>query len=115
MPVLDFDKAFEKQPSEQLTIRLEVAKLFSSLVVSGYALSAADLKVFDSTGTDVTATMVSGAPTIDAVNNYVFALIINGTDGKDYFGRLKTTWIKATQPDQKPESDFLIQVRQKGF
>ncbi len=115
MQVLDFDAALEKQPSEQLTIRLELAKIYSSLVVSGYVLATADLKVFDSEGTDVTATMVSGAPTIDAVNYYIFTTMIAGTDGKDYYGRLKTTWTKASQPDQKPECDFLIQVRQKGF
>lgn len=115
VPVLDFDISFQKQPSEQLTIRLDLGQILSSLVASGYALSAADLKVFDSSGTDVTASMVSGAPTIDAVNNYVFALIIDGTDAKDYFGRLKTTWTKAGQPDQVIETDLLIQVRQKGF
>ncbi len=115
MPVLDFDKAFVKQPSEQLMIRLELANLFASLVKSGYALSAAVLAVFDTSGTDVTATMVSGSPSVDANNKYVFVTIIAGTDNSDYFGRLRTTWTLGGQTDQKPESDFLIQVRQKGF
>ena len=115
MPVLDFDKSFDKQPGEELTIRLELANLFESLVVSGYALSAAEVKIFDSAGLDVSASMISGVPSIDAINNYVFVTMIDGTDAKDYFGRLKPTWTKAGQPDQKPECDFLIRVRQKGF
>ncbi len=113
--MLDFDRPIEKQPSEQLTYRFELASIFNSLVVSGYALNAAEVKIFDSTGLDVTASMISGVPSIDAMNNYVFATIIDGMNATDYFGRLKTTWTKLGQPDQKPESDFLIRVRQKGF
>jgi len=113
--ILDFDKSFDKQPSEQLTIRLELQNIYDSLVKSGYVLSSADLKIFNSSGQDVTETMLSGGISLDVTLNYVYATIINGTDGSDYFGRLKTTWTLATQPDQKPESDFLIRVRQKGF
>lgn len=115
MPVLDFNIAIEKQPSEQLTYRFELANIFESLVISGYGLSAAEVKIFDSTGMDVTASMVLGVPSIDDVNKYIFVTIIAGTDGNDYFGRIKTTWTKASAPDQKPECDFLIRIRQKGF
>jgi len=116
MDVLSFDRSFEKQPSEQMTIRLELGRILSSLVVSGYVLSTAEVKVFDSAGTDTPTTeMILGSPTVDAVNNYVFVTIIAGTAGNDYFLRLKSTWTKSAQPDQKPECDLLIQVRQKGF
>lgn len=115
MSILSFDKSFEKQPSEQLTIRAEFAQLYSSLTISGYALSSVDLKIFDSTGADKTTDMLLGTPTIDETNYYIFATLQDGTDGMDYYARFKTTWTKAGQPDQKPESDLLIQVRQKGF
>jgi len=115
MAIASFDRAFEKQPSEQLTIRAEFATILSNLVISGYVLSAVEVKVFDTTGTDVTTSMVEGTPTIDAVNNYVFVTLKNGTDGKDYFARFKTTWTKGGQPDQIDEKDLLIQVKQMGF
>lgn len=115
MAVLNFDEAWEKQPSEQKTIRAEFAQVLSKLVVSGYVLNSAEVKIFDSTGTDVTATMISGTPTIDAVNSYVYVTLKNGTDGADYTVRFKTTWTKATQPDQTDEKDLLIMVRQRGF
>jgi len=113
--MLDFDRSLEKQPSEELTIRLELANLYSSLVISGYALVSAEAKVFDSKGTDVTSSMVFGTPSIDATNKYVFVTVIDGAAGKDYFLRLQTTWAKEGHPNQKPECDLLIQVREKGF
>jgi len=115
MTIAGFDKSFEKQPSEQLTIRAEFADVASKLIVSGYAFSAAEVKVFDSTGTDVTTSMVEGTPSLDAVNYYVFVTIKNGTNGTDYYARFKTTWTKGGQPDQIIEKDLLIQVRQMGF
>lgn len=115
METYDFDKPIEKQPSEQLTIKLDLADLLASLVKNGYVLSTATLVVFDAQGVDVTATLVSGTPTVDIANNCVYATFIAGVDGNNYFGRLKTVWTLASQPDQKPESDFLIEVRQKGF
>jgi hypothetical protein len=113
--ILDFDKAYEKQPSEQKTIRLELAEVASSLIVSGYALNAAEIKIFDSTGEDASDDMVEGEPTLDATNYYVYVFLKNGEDQADYFLRLKTTWTKDAQPDQKDERDLLIKVRAKGF
>ena len=115
MSVLNFDRAFEKQSSEQKTIRAEFADVASKLVVSGYALNAAEVKAFDSSAAEVTATLVEGTPTVDGANKYVFVTIKNGTDGKDYTLRFKTTWTKADQPNQTLEHDLLIQVRQRGF
>jgi len=115
MPVASFDKDFEKQPSEQKTIRAEFSDVAEKLIISGYELNAVEVKVYDSTGTDVTVSMVEGAPSIDAVNYYVFVTIKNGTNGTNYYARFKTTWIKAGQPNQTDEKDLLIQVRQMGF
>ena len=115
MPIASFDKAFEKQPSEQLTIRAEFADIYANLVVNGYTLSAVEVKVFDTTGTDVSSSMVQGTPSIDAVNYYVFVIFKAGEDGKDYYARFRTTWTKAGQPDQIIEDDLLIQVRQVGY
>jgi hypothetical protein len=112
--ILGFDRAFEKQPSEQKTIRAEFADVASNLVVSGYAMSAAEVKLFDDVGTEVTLTMVEGAHSIDAVNHYVYVTIKAGTHGKNYIARFKTTWTKADQPNQVDEKDLLIQVKQKG-
>jgi hypothetical protein len=114
MSVAGFDRSFGKQPSEQLTIRAEFADVYANLVVSGYTFSAVEVKVFDTIGTDVTTSMVEGTPTIDAVNYYVFVTFKAGENGKDYYARFKTTWTKATQPDQKPEKDLLVHVRQVG-
>lgn len=115
MPVASFNKSFEKQPSEQLTIRAEFADIYANLVVSGYTFSAVDIKVYDTAGTDVTTSMVEGTPSIDAVNYYIFVTFKAGEDGKNYYARFKTTWTKGGQPDQTDEKDLLIQVRQMGF
>lgn len=115
MIILDFDKSWEKQPSEQKTIRLELAGVAAKLVVNGYILNTAEVKVFDSVGTDVSTTMVDGTVTVDAVNNYVFTTIKAGTHGSDYTLRLKTTWTLTAQPNQVDEKDLLILVRQKGY
>jgi hypothetical protein len=115
MAIASFDKVFEKQPSEQKTIRAELADVAEKLIVSGYALNAVEVKVYDSTGTDVTTSMVEGTPSLDAVNYYVFVTIKNGTNSTDYYARFKTTWTKGGQPDQTDEKDLLIQVRQMGF
>jgi hypothetical protein len=115
LAILDFDGSYEKQPSEQKTIRADFSQVCSNLVVSGYVLTTAEVKVFDSTGTDLSATMIQGAPTVDAVNNWVFVTLKNGADLTNYTARFKTTWTKAGQPDQTDEKDLLIQVRQRGF
>jgi hypothetical protein len=115
MTILGFNNALAKQPSEILSIRTEWADVASSLVQSGYAMNAVELVVFDGAGNNATGDMVSGSPSIDANNHYVLATIKNGTDGKDYFARFKTTWFKTSQPDQIIERDLKIEVRQKGF
>jgi len=115
MTILGFNNALEKQPSEILSIRTEFANVASSLVQSGYSMNSVDLVVFDPAGNNATSAMVSGSPSIDANNYYVFVTIKNGDDGKDYFARFKTTWIKTSQPDQIIERDLKIEVRQKGF
>jgi hypothetical protein len=115
MSVLGFNSALEKQPSEILSIRTEWADVADSLVQTGYEMNAVDLVVFGEDGSNKTTSMLSGSATVDANNNYIFATIINGNDGSNYYARFKTTWIKATQPNQVIERDLKIEVRQKGF
>lgn len=112
---LDFEKTFLKQPSEQKTLRIELSEIAENLVITGYTLTTAEAKIFDSTGTDKTTDMVESTITIDAINNYVYITVKDGVDGSDYTMRLKTTWKKTAQPDQIDEKDLLIQVRQKGY
>jgi hypothetical protein len=115
MTILGFNNALRKQPSEILSIRTEWADVAASLILSGYVINAVDLTVLDGAGNNSTSAMVSGSATIDANNHYVSATIKNGSDGKDYFARFKTTWTKSTQPDQIVERDLMIEVREKGF
>jgi hypothetical protein len=115
MSVLGFNSALEKQPSEVLSIRTEWADVADSLIQSGYTIDSVELSVFDISGSNKTSDMLSGSPTIDSNNHYIFPTFKNGTDGNDYFGRFKPTWKKTGQPDQVIERDLLIIVRQKGF
>ena len=112
---LDFEKTYLKQPSEQKTIRIELSEVAENLIITGYTLTAAEAKIFDSAGTDKTTDMVESTITIDATNNYVYVTVKDGVDGSDYSLRLKTTWTKTAQPNQLDEKDLLIQVRQKGY
>jgi hypothetical protein len=115
MSILGFNAAFEKQPSEQLTIRANFTDLAASLAVTGYSLNAVELKIFDESGADQSNNMVQGSPTVDGNNYAILATVKAGIDGNNYFARFMTTWIKSTQPDQTLERDLLIQIRQKGF
>ena len=115
MSVLGFNSALEKQPSEVLTIKAGFSDVVENLAQSGYSMNAVELVVFDGVGSNASNNMVSGTPTVDANNHCVFATIINGNDGQDYYARFKTTWIKASQPNQVIERDLKIEVRQKGF
>jgi hypothetical protein len=114
MSVLGFNAAFEKQPSEQLTIRANFTDVAASLAVTGYGLNAVELKIFDEVGTDQSNNMVQGSPTVDGNNYAILATFKAGADGNNYFARFKTTWTKSAQPDQTLERDLLIQVREKG-
>ena len=114
MIVLGFDNLFEKQPSEQKTVRLELAGVASKFVISGYVLYSAEVKVFTDAGIDVTSTMIEGSETIDVANNYVYTTVKGGTDGSYYYLRLKTTWTKGGVVNQVDEKDLLIKVKQKG-
>ncbi len=114
MSVLGFNAAFEKQPSEQITVKANFADVASSLVVSGYSMNNCELKIFDSAGTDSSNNMIQGNATVDANNSWVFACIKAGNDGQNYYARYKTGWTKASEPDQLIERDLLIEVREKG-
>jgi hypothetical protein len=111
---LSFDDPYEKQPSEQETIKLDLSAIAASLVVSGYALTSAVVNVFDQTGEDVTGDMVA-TNSIDGPNSFVYVTVKAGEDGQDYFMRIRHTWQKGGNPDQTKESDLLVQVREIGF
>ena len=115
MDTLNFDSPYEKQPSEQETIRIDLTQIAGSLPISGYVLSAAVITVWDQTGTEVTSSMIQGTPVVDGPNSCVYPTVKAGSDGQNYFMRIRHTWQKTANPDQTKESDLLIQVRQKGF
>lgn len=115
MSILGFNAALQKQPSEVLTIKANFFDVSQGLPVSGYALNAAEIKVFDSTGADTGNNMIQGTPTLDGNNYAIFPTFKAGNDGQNYYARFKTTWSKDGQPDQVIERDLLIEVKQIGF
>jgi len=82
------------------------------LIDNGYAFSTTVVAVFDSSGVDVSSTLIQGTPA--RTGNYVYVTVKAGTDGQDYYGRIRVTLTKALSEDEKIEADFLIQVREKG-
>ncbi len=104
---------YEKQPWEQETLQVDWTNKAVSLVVSGYVISAVEVKAYASTdGEDKTDTMIEGVPWYSGYN--VFAIIKGGTDGLDYYIRFRVTLSKAGATDQKQEADLLLKVRQEG-
>jgi len=101
-----------KQPWEQRTLRFDWTKDCQPLIDNGYAFSTLEVKVYDSGGVDQSSTMIQGTPY--RAGNYVYATIKAGTDGSDYYGRLRVTLTKTDSEDEKIEADLLIQVREKG-
>lgn len=115
MTVLGFNAAFEKQPAEILSGRMDFSDVAENLAQDGYALNACDLVVYDNSGNNTGNNMISAGPTLDANNSYVYVTFKAGNDGNDYYARFRTTWAKNGQPDQLIERDLKIEVRQKGF
>jgi hypothetical protein len=105
--------SYIKQPSELETLKIDWSDRINKLGISGYTISALEVKVFETAGTDVTTSMVEGSPTFSGTD--VIFTLKNGTDGKDYYARIKATLIKATYVTLLQEEDLLIIVRQKGF
>lgn len=102
--------AYTKQPAEQETVKIDWSKRAASLVVSGYAISSVQVKIYDSTGTEKTADMLDGAASF--VGTDIYATIKAGEDGKNYDARIRVTLQKALNPDQVQEEDLTILVRE---
>jgi len=103
---------YRKQPSEQETLKIAWTRNISSLVVSGYVIYSIDVKIFDSSGTDKSDTMIYGTPSFSG--EYVYVTVKGGEDGKDYWVRFKVTLTKSGEPNQIQEEDLRVEVRQWG-
>jgi hypothetical protein len=104
--------AYVKQPSEIETLKVDWSDRVNNLGISGYAISAVEVKVFDTAGIDVTTSMLEGSPTYSGTD--IIFTLKNGTTGTDYYARIKVTLTKATYITLLQEEDLLINVRQKG-
>ncbi len=104
---------YQKQASEIETIEIDWADRIDALGVSGYAISAVEAKVYDSAGTDVSATMLEGSGSY--AGQKVYFTVKAGTAGADYAARIKVTLTKATYVTLLQEEDLVIRVRQRGF
>jgi len=103
---------YQKQPSEQETVKISFSRRMASLVVSGYAIYSVEVKVYDSEGTDVSSTMVEGTPSFSGTD--VYATIKAGTSGASYYARVKVTATKDGAVNQILEEDLLVRVVQDG-
>ena len=111
MPIID--KPWEKQPYDQITHEFDMSKLYASLVVTGYALSAVTVLVEEEElGTDETATMVEGAVTF--VGYLAYVTFKGGVTGKRYIARIRSTWTKAGSVNQLKEDEFIIVCLETG-
>ncbi len=103
---------FVKQPWEQRRIRFNWAEDCQPLIDNGYAFSTVEALVYDEDGNDVSATLLNG--TASRTGNFVFATIMGGTSGINYYCRVRVTLSKSGYTDEQIEADLLIQVVQKG-
>ncbi len=105
------DGHYEKQPSEQESVKVQFANRINSFVVAGYAITAIEVKIYDDAATDKSSTMLDSS---SYSGTDVYLTPKGGTDGKDYWARMKLTCTKAGSPTQTIEEDLQIKVRQKG-
>jgi len=103
---------YTKQPWDQRTLRFDFEDDCQPLLDDGYAYSTLAVAIFDSAGADQSSSMIQGTPS--RTNNHVFVTVKAGTDGSDYYGRIRLTLTKTAYDSQQIEADFLIQVREKG-
>ena len=92
---------FLKQPSEEFTIAVD----FSGDLDTGETLDSAVVTATDSTGADVTSTIVAS----DAVSGNAWAVRVRaGTAGQDY----KITVVATTSDSQVYEHEVTMRVRE---
>lgn len=94
-------KAFSKQSTETRTLEFAAA----DSIASGDSLSSVTAVMTDEDGTDVSAAMISGSPTISGTSGFV--VIKAGADGEDY--NLAVTMV--TTDGETIEDDLRIMVR----
>jgi len=106
------NKFYQKQPWEQETVRLDWSNRISSVPLSGYAISAVAVVVYDTDGNDVSSSMLEGDPSYSG--NYAYATFKGGTDGQKYYARFRITLTKDAADTQYQEEDLIIVVKQEG-
>ena len=96
----------DKQSYEEHIVTIDA----SGTIATGDSIAAGSLavKAFDSTGTDVTSTIIAGTPSFTGTNIQVE--LIAGTDGKDYNIRVRFT----TANGEKIEDDLTLRIRDKS-
>jgi hypothetical protein len=111
MPLMD--APYEKQPWEEETVEIDWTKRAGSLVIAGYAISAIDVKVYESSvaGTEHSEMVVD---TPSYIGFLVYVTLGGGVSGTDYFARFRVTLTKGPATPQKTEADLLIKVRERG-
>jgi len=96
---------WEKQSWESIIIGFDG----EDTIAENDTISAVDAKVFDDEGTDVSATMLEGAPSF--TTNTVQVQVKAGTAGKDYSLQLRVY----TTNGEKIEDDLEVRVRAKSY
>jgi len=104
--------SYVKQPSEIETLKIDWSDRINKLGVSGYAIAGVEVKIFDTAGLEKTIEMLEGTGSYSGTD--VIFTVKDGTDGLDYYARIRVTLTKATYVMLYQEEDLLIQVRQKG-
>jgi hypothetical protein len=107
---------FEKQPGEKRRASFNWAssETVQQLLSEGYAFYSYELKVFDSNGNDISSIVLDSTMPYRRTGDYIYAYLIGGTDGQDYYLRLRVTLTMTGYPDEVIEGDLLIQIREKG-
>ena len=78
-------------------------------LASDDVISSVGAKVFDYEGTDVSATMIEGAPSF--TTNHVQVQVKAGTNGSEYTLELKIY----TANDERIEDDLEVRIRDKDY
>jgi len=96
----------DKQSYEEHILTIDA----SGTIAAGDSIMAGSLsiKAFDSAGTDVTSTIISGTPSFAGTSIQVE--LIAGTDGADYNIRIRFT----TANGEKVEDDLTLRIRDKS-
>ena len=91
---------YVKRPTAIETIAVE----FTSRVPTGQAATSFDVDAYDSTGADVTATLILAS---SRSTNRVTATLQSGTDQRDYY----VVFALVCDGDERPEETIKVQVR----